>query len=166
MLEDKIRATDFEATTEAIEEQVAQESYLEFLRKNKQQPKNQWSPSSASSSKPNEIGAPRGRNSPLRAGSTREDGTSGVSRTSPRSSPRSVEDHTRVSPRTTAVSESFKNNSGPVPDLAVPGSSKDPIPSSSGFSNIQGFTLNENSSFLNQLPPSMFGEYFFKTISY
>ena len=34
MLEDKIRATDWEATNEAIEEQIARESYLEWLRDN------------------------------------------------------------------------------------------------------------------------------------
>lgn len=34
MLEDKKRATDWEATNEAIEEQVARESYLEWLREN------------------------------------------------------------------------------------------------------------------------------------
>merc|ERR1719334_2127669 len=34
MLEDKIRATDWEATNEAIEEQVARESYLIWLRDN------------------------------------------------------------------------------------------------------------------------------------
>lgn len=34
MLEDKLRATDWEATSEAIEEQVARESYLHWLRDN------------------------------------------------------------------------------------------------------------------------------------
>lgn len=34
MLEDKIRASDWEATNEALEEQVARESYLEWLREN------------------------------------------------------------------------------------------------------------------------------------
>lgn len=34
MLEDKLRATDWEATSEALEEQVARESYLEWLREN------------------------------------------------------------------------------------------------------------------------------------
>lgn len=34
MLEDKIRATDWEATNEAIEEQIARESYLQWLREN------------------------------------------------------------------------------------------------------------------------------------
>ncbi|KAA0192139.1 hypothetical protein HAZT_HAZT005153, partial [Hyalella azteca] len=32
MLEDKLRATDYEATADAIEEQVASESYLDYLR--------------------------------------------------------------------------------------------------------------------------------------
>lgn len=32
MLEDKLRATDWEATNEAIEEQVARDSYLQWLR--------------------------------------------------------------------------------------------------------------------------------------
>lgn len=34
MLEDKLLATDWEATNDAIEEQVARESYLEWLREN------------------------------------------------------------------------------------------------------------------------------------
>merc|ERR1719400_2910949 len=36
MLEDKIKATDWEATNEAIEEQVARESYLQWLRRQNQ----------------------------------------------------------------------------------------------------------------------------------
>jgi len=34
MLEDKLLATDWEATNDAIEEQVARESYLEWVREN------------------------------------------------------------------------------------------------------------------------------------
>lgn len=34
MLEDKLRATDWEATNEVMEEQVARESYLSWLREN------------------------------------------------------------------------------------------------------------------------------------
>lgn len=34
MLEDKLRATDWEATNEALEEQVARESYLQWLKDN------------------------------------------------------------------------------------------------------------------------------------
>lgn len=32
MLEDKLRATDWEATNEAIEEQVARDSYMQWIR--------------------------------------------------------------------------------------------------------------------------------------
>ncbi|XP_053154434.1 OTU domain-containing protein 5 isoform X3 [Hemicordylus capensis] len=39
MLEDKKRATDWEATNEAIEEQVARESYLQWLRDQEKQPR-------------------------------------------------------------------------------------------------------------------------------
>lgn len=34
MLEDKLRATDWEATNEVIEEQVARESYLQWFKDN------------------------------------------------------------------------------------------------------------------------------------
>lgn len=34
MLEDKLRATDWEATNEALEEQVAQDSYIQWLKEN------------------------------------------------------------------------------------------------------------------------------------
>lgn len=44
MLEDKKRATDWEATNEAIEEQVARESYLQWLRDQEKQAR-QVSPS-------------------------------------------------------------------------------------------------------------------------
>lgn len=32
MLEDKLKATDWEATNEAIEEQIARESYIQYIR--------------------------------------------------------------------------------------------------------------------------------------
>ncbi|KAL1129622.1 hypothetical protein AAG570_012567 [Ranatra chinensis] len=40
MLEDKLRATDWEATNEAIEEHVARDSYLQWLRDNEKRGKN------------------------------------------------------------------------------------------------------------------------------
>lgn len=39
MLEDKMRATDWEATNEAIEEQIARQSYMEWLRENEKRTK-------------------------------------------------------------------------------------------------------------------------------
>ncbi|XP_044257167.1 OTU domain-containing protein 5-B [Tribolium madens] len=41
MLEDKLKATDFEATNEAIEEQVARESYIQYFRDSERRLKNQ-----------------------------------------------------------------------------------------------------------------------------
>lgn len=40
MLEDKLRATDWEATNELIEEQVARESYLQWFKDNERHKKN------------------------------------------------------------------------------------------------------------------------------
>ena len=43
MLEDKLRETDWELTQESIEEQVARESYLQWLRDNEKRAKRQTS---------------------------------------------------------------------------------------------------------------------------
>ncbi|XP_033744757.1 OTU domain-containing protein 5-like [Pecten maximus] len=48
MLEDKLRETDWEVTQETIEEQVARESYLQWLRDNETQARRQDTPKSAS----------------------------------------------------------------------------------------------------------------------
>lgn len=50
MLEDKLRATDWEATNEAIEEQVARQSYMQWLKDNEKQNKDLGPQSSASAS--------------------------------------------------------------------------------------------------------------------
>ena len=39
MLEDKLKATDWEATNETISEQVARESYLQWLKDNEKRNK-------------------------------------------------------------------------------------------------------------------------------
>ncbi|MPC07965.1 OTU domain-containing protein 5 [Portunus trituberculatus] len=162
MLEDKIRATDYEATSEAIEEQVAHESYLQWLRENDQRSKGQRSPSSTSSSEAADR-CPRGRSSPLHQTPPAE-GSSDTSRSSPRSSQCSGElprlpprGATPTSPRGSSSSKDAPTP-GPEHYPAVPGSSKDPMPSSSGHSvSIGDFTVNERASFLNHLPPHIFG---------
>ncbi|XP_062591563.1 OTU domain-containing protein 5-B-like [Saccostrea cucullata] len=62
MLEDKLRETDWEVTQETIEEQVARESYLQWLRDNENQVRRKSSPRSASatcsSSKDKDLGSP------------------------------------------------------------------------------------------------------------
>merc|ERR1712192_172715 len=47
MMEDKIKATDWEATNEAIEEQVARESYLQWLAEQEKQKKSAKNPPAA-----------------------------------------------------------------------------------------------------------------------
>lgn len=71
MLEDKILATDWEATNEAIEEQVARESYIQYFRDNERRLKAQGnnlasgSSSTITSSMISSISTPR----PSRRGS-------------------------------------------------------------------------------------------------
>uniref|UniRef100_A0A6M2DKB4 ubiquitinyl hydrolase 1 n=1 Tax=Xenopsylla cheopis TaxID=163159 RepID=A0A6M2DKB4_XENCH len=65
MLEDKLKATDWEATNEAIEEQVARESYLQWCKDNERR-KKQSSSSTESSSTVTSMelrGSPRSRTS-------------------------------------------------------------------------------------------------------
>ncbi|KAH8031876.1 hypothetical protein HPB51_021065 [Rhipicephalus microplus] len=50
MLEDKLRATDWEATSEALEEQVARESYLHWLRENEMRTRKKTRSATATSS--------------------------------------------------------------------------------------------------------------------
>ncbi|XP_054280202.1 OTU domain-containing protein 5-A-like [Macrosteles quadrilineatus] len=98
MLEDKLRATDWEATNEAIEEQVARDSYLQWLRDSEK------------------------RDKALARSSTATSTSATVTCPSPRS-PRS------------------RHNS----------------PKHDGGECSQSFNLIESASFLNIVPPSMFG---------
>ncbi|XP_030748716.1 OTU domain-containing protein 5-B [Sitophilus oryzae] len=50
MLEDKLKATDWEATNEAIEEQVARESYIQYFRDTEKRLKDQGHPLASGSS--------------------------------------------------------------------------------------------------------------------
>ncbi|XP_073843174.1 deubiquitinating enzyme A isoform X2 [Musca autumnalis] len=49
MFEDKLKTTDWEATNEAIEEQIARESYLQWCRENLQKTRNQTATSASTS---------------------------------------------------------------------------------------------------------------------
>ena len=82
MLEDKIRATDWEATSEALEEQVARESYLEWLRENERRRRlsganGRHSPTSlTTSSSTITASTEAGDRSPQAGGSSQHDGQS------------------------------------------------------------------------------------------
>lgn len=168
MLEDKIRATDFEATTEAIEEQVANESYLEYVRDMEKRKKAQQriGASSSSSSTVSQTSSqsalvtentnsspphPSSRKSPPHR--SLRNSPSRSHRTSPRNSPRY---DPSASPKATKSGCKKENKSEGNADLAVPGSSKDPVPSCSN-NDTKEFALDEKASFLQDLPPDMFG---------
>lgn len=58
MLEDKLKATDWEATNEAIEEQIARESYIQYIR-DMERRKNLQIPSTSSTSASTSKASPR-----------------------------------------------------------------------------------------------------------
>jgi len=136
MIEDKIKATDWEATNEAIEEQVARDSYLQWLAdQEKARGKSRLPPAATVTS--GQV-SPRGAN-----------GTS-----SPRGS---------SSPRPRAGQSSPKAGCSSQPDgrdSPKPGSSRSvsvphhPQPDHGLGPN---FHLRETASFLNGLPPDLFG---------
>lgn len=74
MLEDKLKATDWEATNEAIEEQIARESYIQYIRdmerrKNVQIPSSSYTTASTSKASPRSSSrrgsvSPKGGQSP------------------------------------------------------------------------------------------------------
>ncbi len=71
MLEDKIRATDWEATNDAIEEQIARESYLEWLHESELRSRKKKHTTSATSTQTKfiddenpHIPSPKGYHSP------------------------------------------------------------------------------------------------------
>lgn len=162
MLEDKLRATDWEATSEALEEQVARESYLHWLRENEMRTRKKTRSATATSSS---------SLSPLVevGGNTAASGASSSPRGG-RASPRS-----RASPRTpplggaqalldqtdTVTHAGDGKELSPKAGSSGLSSSRDNLqqPSSGAHLQLQeeGFSLIETASFLNHLPPSMFG---------
>ena len=135
MLEDKVKATDWEATNEAIEEQVARESYLDWLRENERRNRQQQrSGHSATTSNACDLRSPR---------------TSAATSSSARNSP-------KPSPRASGSRESAS-----VSPIASPaaGTSSAPVTTSKPDWGLgPGFELAETASFLGQLPPDMFGK--------
>ncbi|XP_066995460.1 OTU domain-containing protein 5-A [Anabrus simplex] len=133
MLEDKLRATDWEATNEAIEEQIARESYLQWLRDNEKRSKTVRSPSETSSSATvtsAEIRSPRNR----------IPGSGPPSPTDLHHSPKHVD------------SDCYGES------LEACSQSSSSSPGCSGNKNqCQGFELLETASFINRLSPQMFG---------
>lgn len=161
MLEDKLRATDWEATNEAIEEQVARDSYLQWIKDNEKRNKALCSATATSSATVTSVEL---RQSPRQSPRSRLS-VSTPPRNSPRASPRSSPCSSREDPSqslaststssdtsacSTSVNQSDEDNSGNLTAHSPP---------SKSVSDIEGFKLMETASFLNLLPPEMFGEW-------
>jgi len=154
MLEDKIKATDWEATNEAIEEQVARESYLQWLRDNER--RHAGNSKSATVTSADLRQATSEATSPSRAKNLVEEETKAA-----RSSPKPCCSHTTSSEPLQSLS-SPKAGCSSQRDSPKPSSSSQPQcsdlpPTGNDYGLGNGFELEETATFLNRLPPTMFG---------
>lgn len=170
MMEDKLRATDWEATNEAIEEQVARDSYLQWIKDNEKRDKALHSATATSSATVTSLEL---RQSPRQSPRSRLSVTT-PPRSSPRASPRSSPCSSRDDPSQSVASTSTSSDTSAC-SAATSQSEGDTsgIPSTSSpaqvrgnVSDIEGFKLMETASFLNLLPPEMFGTYFQSLLSW
>lgn len=153
MLEDKLRATDWEATNEAIEEQIARESYLEWLRDNELKNRNKsGAPSATATSCSSLMDGYSGSMSPQsnRVLSRSRGGNSASS------SPKVGDSHGSDYHPCEKESKSPKAGTSTFNDRMYSKTIDEPGGSGS-TSGHSGFALVETASFLNQLPPSVFG---------
>jgi len=171
MLEDKIRATDWEATNEAIEEQVARESYLAWLRDNERRNGGGAAGTATAGGRGSAGGNRRLPASTVTSGELRQAGavSPGVAATSDaKGSSPSEAAAAHLAAATAAASSpsrspkpgcSFKTTNSPRAgcsserDSPKPGGSTSP----KNVSSSKGFQWSETASFLNGLPPGMFG---------
>ena len=157
MLEDKVKATDWEATNEAIEEQVARESYLDWLRENERRSRQQQQHRSSASTSSVELRSPRTACSSIGTPSTSSCSSSAAARNSPKSS---YADHQqRRSPNASPKASGSREGASAASPVAC--SSTWPASGSSSskpdWGLGAGFEVAETASFLGQLPPDMFG---------
>jgi len=143
MIEDKIKATDWEATNEAIEEQVARDSYLQWLAdQEKARGKSRLPPAATVTSGQVSPRGASGASSP-RGGSSPRPRLTGQSSPRGSGSPKagcSSQPDGRDSPKPGS------SRSLPVPHHPQPDHGLGP-----------GFHLRETASYLNGLPQDMFG---------
>jgi len=152
MLEDKIKATDWEATNEAIEEQVARESYLQWLRDNERRHAGNSKSATVTSA---DLRATSENTSPPRAKNLVEEETKAA-----RSSPKPCCSHT-TSEQPLQYLSSPKAGCSSQRDSPKPCSSSQPqssdLTTGNDYGLGNGFVVEETASFLNRLPPNMFG---------
>lgn len=162
MLEDKIRATDWEATNEAIEEQVARESYLQWLRDNERR-------GAKNTNGNNKSTSATVTSADLRA---KSGGSSSPSLTSKAAVLKDEDVKARSSPKPgcshSSQSEQQQMKISTSPKAGCSSQRDSPKPCSSQQTSTMhssgndyglgsGFELAETASFLNRLPPNIFG---------
>lgn len=158
MLEDKLRATDWEATNEAIEEQVARESYLEWLRDNEMKSRMKVGRTATATSSSSLVDGFSGSMSPQSNRILSRSRCSNSASSSPKVSDSHSNEKESKSPELSLAGTS-NYNAGLYnmynENKDESGASGSSSSSSGGLAN--GFALDESASFLNQLPPSVFG---------
>ncbi|XP_060079189.1 OTU domain-containing protein 5-like [Ylistrum balloti] len=150
MLEDKLRETDWEVTQETIEEQVARESYLQWLRDNETQARRQDTPKSASATCSSSSDAMY-MNTP----SDLRVGRSPRARSNPNSaqnSPQRPEGLDQASPQPTLPTVGG-GSPHPPSDRSMLGAAGGEVKGAMGGSSH----FQETSSLMNQYPSNMFG---------
>ncbi|XP_014481194.1 PREDICTED: OTU domain-containing protein 5-A isoform X3 [Dinoponera quadriceps] len=153
MLEDKIKATDWEATNEAIEEQVARESYLQWLRDNEMRKAR-----SASSSSTSTVTSAQHNHSHFHShggrgqqrSHTSSPTTTQTSQDNLRNSPK-VSDAVRYSKRSPQHQSATQGSHLP-PDFEVKATPQEPVPGSSKEAHA-----SPDIPLFNRLPPEVFG---------
>ncbi|XP_077263838.1 deubiquitinating enzyme A isoform X2 [Temnothorax americanus] len=155
MLEDKIKATDWEATNEAIEEQVARESYLQWLRDNEMRKAR-----SASSSSTSTVTSAQHNHSHFHShggrgqqrSHTSSPTTTQTSQDNLRNSPK-VSDAVRYGKRSPQHQSTQGSSISHLPsDFEVKMMPQEPVPGSSKEANA-----SPDISLFNRLPPEVFG---------
>ncbi|XP_008215952.1 OTU domain-containing protein 5-B [Nasonia vitripennis] len=153
MLEDKIKATDWEATNEAIEEQVARESYLQWLRDNEMRKARSASSSSTStvtSSQNNHFHSHSSRAAQQRSHCASPT-SSQPNQESLRNSPK-----TNDSMRYNKRSPQHQSSSG-IPLLPSEYKAKPPVPQEPVPGSSKEMHTAPDVSLFNRLPPEVFG---------
>jgi len=184
MLEDKIKATDWEATNEAIEEQVARESYLQWLRDNERrncgsvsipEKRNVGSKALCSRKQSSEDSTPSSASTAtVTSGELRRainlanvENVTGSGSGSPARSPKpscSSSGPKQLGQPTTVSGQKLMQVASNSPKAGCSSERDSPKPSSSSSQPQQmhsspgsGFQLSETATFLNGLPPNIFG---------
>ncbi|XP_012277677.1 OTU domain-containing protein 5-B isoform X2 [Orussus abietinus] len=156
MLEDKIKATDWEATNEAIEEQVARESYLQWLRDNEMRKARSASSSSTSTvtsaaQHSHSHFHPHGGRGQQR-GHTSSPTTTQANQDTLRNSPK-VNDSMRYGQRSPQHQSTQGSSVVHLPtDFETMATPQEPVPGSSKESHA-----SPDISLFNRLPPEVFG---------